>query len=139
MNAGRRLGAETIARVRSLLLGLTGIACLAYAGLALWQDRPDPAFWWVPGVFGAASALAIFALALLAGPRAVQAATDEVHTAVSQRAQRQAYWVSMALFLLTALLASPGLLEWRTALAVLGALMGAAFPLLFVWHDVRMR
>lgn len=134
-----RIDSEMISRLRTGSLGLTGLACVGYAGLALVQGRPDPVWWWLPGGLGLLSALVIALAAFGAGRRAASEAMDELYQAVSHRAQRQAYWLSMAMFVIIAVLTGRDILDARTGFAVLGTLMGASFLLLFVWHDWRMR
>lgn len=128
-----------IAQVRVTLMGLTGLACVAYAlGVAI-TGRPDPVPWYLPGALGVLSALVIAGVALASGRRAAQAATDELYRLVRDRAERGAYWLSMGLFVAVALAVRAGWLAWREGFVVLGCLMGASFLLLFVWHDLRLR
>ena len=130
-------GADHIARARSGLLGLTGLCCLLYAGLAFAQDRPDPMYWWIPGAFGATSAVLIAVLSVWAGARQAGMAADELYHNLNRKAQAQAYWLSLALFVGVTLLAAQSVIAFRTGFAVLGTLMGAAYLFLFVWHDWR--
>lgn len=131
--------AEHLATIRTVMLGLTGLSCVGYAVLAFWQGRPDPIGWYVPGTIGAASAMLITVAAFVAGNQQARMATDDLYKHVTHRAERQAYWVSMGLFVVVAILCARGVIDWDTGFAVLGTLMGAAFLLLFVWHDLRMR
>jgi hypothetical protein len=131
--------ADQIATIRTVLLGITGLCCVAYAALALWQGRPDPVGWYLPGAVGVASAVVIALAALLAGKTQARIATDDLYRHVTQRAERQAYWVSMGLFVLVAVACGREMVDWNTGFAVYGCLMGASFLLLFVWHDLRMR
>ena len=41
-----------ISKVRTILLGLTGLSCLLYAILAVTQNTPQPIWWFVPTVMG---------------------------------------------------------------------------------------
>ena len=130
--------AESIAYVRRWVLGLTGLGCVAYALAALALGRPDPVEWYWPSALGAGAGVLI-TLAFRAASRAEgRAATDELFTLVQGRAQGQAYWLSMALMAALGFAAAGGLIDWNTAFAALGCLMGAAFLLLFVWHDWRL-
>lgn len=131
--------AEQIATIRTVSLGITGLCCVAYAVLALWQGRPDPVGWYLPGAVGLGSAVLISIAALIAGHNQARMATDDLYKHVTHRAERQAYWVSMALFVVTAVICARGLVDWNTGFAAFGCLMGASFLLLFVWHDLRMR
>jgi hypothetical protein len=131
--------AERLAFLRVLLLGLTGLCCVGYAALALAQGRPDPVGWYIPGAVGAASAVLIALAALLAGRKQAGMASDDLYRHIRARAERQAYWVSMGLFGVAAVSCANGLIAWNTGFAAYGCLMGGAFLLLFVWHDLRMR
>lgn len=128
----------TFARLRTLTLGTTGLICLAFAVLALVTGRSDPMPWWVPGLAGLLSTAAIFAGAALAGDRATQAASDELHRLVDHKAQRHAYWVSLAVFVVFAVLAGNGVIAPGVGFAVIGTSMGAAYLLLFVIYEWRM-
>lgn len=128
----------TFARLRTITLGSTGVICLVYAILALLQGRSDPMPWWVPGLAGLLSTAAIFAGAAAAGDKATEAATDELHRLVDHKAQRHAYWVSLAVFVIFAVLSSNGLIAPGVGFAVIGTSMGAAYLLLFVLYEWQM-
>ena len=132
-----RFTSEFIEKTRVLSLATVGVSCFLYAGMGLMQGRPDPFFWWIPGALGLAAALVITLAALMAGRAAAGAATDELYRATSQRAAALAFWVSMALFVITALLPKFGIADRATSTAVLGTLMGGAYLALFVWLDWR--
>lgn len=132
-----KISAQSIEKTRFIALLVTSLACFAYAALALLQGRPDPMLWWIPGAFGLGAAALICAVALIAGRSAARAATDELYKATSQRAAASAYWLSLALFALVALLVAFGLADWNTAYAVLGTAMGGSYLALFVWLDWR--
>ena len=129
---------ETISRLRAVLLGLTGLGCLAYAVAALAMGRPDPVAWYWPSALGLASGGAIALASVAAGRSAARAAADELFRAVWGRAQGQAYWLSLALFAALGFAAATGAVGWATAYAAQGCLMGAAYLLLFVWNDLRL-
>jgi hypothetical protein len=129
---------ETVSRIRVAALGATGLACVTYAALAVWFGRPDPIGWYWPGLAGLAASLVIMA-AFGAGGRGAAAAADELHDEVNHRAQRHAYWLSLALFGALSLSSALGWLEFHTAMAVFGCLMGASYLLLFVLYDLRTR
>lgn len=131
--------AETFAILRLTLLGLTGLGCVAYALAAILTGRADPVAWYWPSALGLACGALIALASRAAGGRASRAATDELYWAVWGRAQGQAYWASMAIFALFAVLGSTGVVAWPVAVAAMGCLMGAAFLLLFVLNDLRMR
>jgi len=133
------MNADRISLIRTVCLGLTGVSCVAYSVLALASGVPNPVGWYWPGALGLASGLVITIAAFMGGKSEARAATDELYKAVSHRAERQAYWVSMALFVIVAVSCAWGLMPWDTGFAVFGTLMGASFLLLFVYHDLRMR
>ncbi len=128
---------EQLEGLRRGLLGLTGLSCVSYALLAVLQNRPDPFYWWVPMSFGILAAVLITAGIFAAGRNVALQATDELYRATNMRAASQAYWVSLALFVLFSVLAGREVLAWPTSVAALGTLMGAAYLLLFVYHDWR--
>ncbi|MCB1405512.1 MAG: hypothetical protein KDK01_04430 [Rhodobacteraceae bacterium] len=130
---------ESLSLIRVLSLGVTGLSCLGYAVMALATGVPDPVGWYWPGALGVGAALVITVASLIGGRRAARMATDELYRAVTQRAERQAYWLSLAMFAVVATVCARGLVPWDAGFAAFGCLMGAAFLLLFVWHDLRMR
>ena len=69
------VSAEFMATVRVVALGVVGLACVGYAGLALMADRPDPVGWYWPATAGLLAGLVITFAALVAGPRQARAAT----------------------------------------------------------------
>lgn len=136
---GHTVTSETFSTIRTVLLGLTGLACLGYALAALVMGRPDPVGWYWPASIGSMAGLLIALAALAAGRAKAGQATDDLYHEVNGRAQRQAYWLSMLVFAVLAVSAAQGWVAHRTAMAALGCLMGAAYLLLFVWHDLRLR
>ncbi len=130
---------DRISQIRSVTLGLTGLVCLAYAGLALVTGHPEPFAWWIPGAMGLASALIITVSAVIGGRRASEAASDELYQSVNHAAQRHAYWVNIAVFVVIAPLSANGLIDMRTGLAVIGTMMGASYLLLLVVYEFRLR
>ena len=128
---------NTISKVRSLTFLVTGLLCVAYAGLALMTGTPEPFPWWIPGIFGVLSAVLITLSATLAGDEAADRAMDELYTLVNHKAQRHAYWVSLALFVVISTLSVQGVIAFPIGFAVLGTAMGASYLLLFVWYDWR--
>ena len=61
------LTSDSLSTFRRIMFAITGLTCLAYAVLALFQMRPDPFPFWIPGILGLISAALIFALASAAG------------------------------------------------------------------------
>ncbi|MEO0390519.1 MAG: hypothetical protein AAF218_06210 [Pseudomonadota bacterium] len=132
-----RVTADGLARLRLVLLGLTGLSCLMFSILALVQARPDPFFWWFPGGLGVVSAAALFASSWMAGEAQADMAYDELNADNQRRAAAWAYWVSLALFAPMAVSNIYGLLPAPALIAAFGTAMGAAYLLRFVWLDVR--
>jgi hypothetical protein len=62
-----------------------------------------------------------------------------LHDQTNHRAQRHACWLSLALFGAFSLAAAQGWVEFHTAMAAFGCLMGASYLLLFVVYDLRVR
>lgn len=132
-----KISSEIIEKTRSFSLAAAGVSCFAYAGMALFQGRPDPFLWWIPGAFGLGAAVLITLATFIAGRAATDAAMDELYHSTAQRAAAIAYWVSLALFVITALLAKFGIADRATSTAILGTLMGGSYLALFVWLDWR--
>lgn len=133
------MSAETFATIRTLLLGLTGLACLAYALAALVLGRPDPVGWYWPASIGVAAGALITLAAVMAGRARAGQATDDLYRHVHQRAATQGYWLSLVTLALTGAAGGLGWIDWRTAFAAQGTLTGAGFLLSFVWLDLRHR
>ena len=133
------MGPEALAWVRTAALGLTGLGCLAYGLAALMLGRPDPVAWYWPSVLGLGAGVVITLASRAAGRAAARASRDELYRLVWQRASAQAYWLSMAIFALFAVLGATGRVPWPAGVAAMGCLMGASFLFLFVLNDLRMR
>lgn len=133
------LTSENLSNIRALVLGATGLICLAYAVLALLWGRPDPFSSWIPGLAGFMSAAIISIAALTAGRKNTERAADEGYRADNHRAQRISYWIALLLYPVFALFLANGLIDWSVAFAAMGTLTGAAFLLLFVFFDMRGR
>ena len=132
------INSDQIARIRVVTLGLTGLVCLSYAVLALVLNRPDPMPWWVPGAFGVASGLVIYAAASIAPHNDRKMAMDELSREVSRRAAAHAYWVSLALFVLAFGTGFSPYFDTSAVVAAFGTSIAAAYLILFVWHDTRL-
>lgn len=126
--------AEFISPVRPVSFAVAGLGCLGC--LALATGVPGPLGWSWPGALGVAAALVITVTVLTGGRGAAVAATDEMYRAVTRRAGRPAYWLSLALF---AVVCARGLVPWDAGFAAFLCLMGASFLPRFVWHDLRLR
>ena len=101
--------AERISTLRQVAFALTAMSCLAFAALALWQDRPDPLFWWLPGATGATAAAVLFAAAARAGNKQADLAYDEMYTTLHLRAGNAAFWWGLALTILSNVASAQGL------------------------------
>ena len=66
---------ELFTNVRTGMLGLTGLVCLAYGAAALAMGTPQPFAFWVPGLFGVASSVLIAIAAFAAGNANARRAT----------------------------------------------------------------
>lgn len=133
------ISTDTLSTFRRIMFAITGLTCLAYAGLALVQMRPDPFPFWIPGILGLISAALIFALAAAAGRNTAQQAFDEGYIMDKRRAEAQAFWVALMLYPIFGLFMATGAVALPTAFAAMGTLTGAAYPLLFTYHDALER
>jgi hypothetical protein len=133
------ISTDTLSTFRRIMFTITGLTCLAYAGLALVQMRPDPFPFWIPGSLGLISAALIFALAAAAGHNTAQQVFDEGYIMDRLRAEAQAFWVALMLYPIFALLMAMGAVALPTAFAAMGTLTGAAYLLLFTYHDAAGR
>jgi hypothetical protein len=131
------ISTDTLSTFRRIMFAITGLTCLAYAGLALVQMRPDPFPFWIPGILGLISAALIFALAAAAGRNTAQQSLDEGYIMDKRRAEAQAFWVALMLYPNFGLFM--GAVALPTAFAAMGTLTGAAYPLLFTYHDALER
>ena len=127
-----------ISKVRTILLGLTGLSCLLYAILAVTQNTPQPIWWFVPTAMGVIAGIGTFVAFAMADPASRRMATDEMYTLITHRAQRHAYWLSLGLYLAFAVIIMTTGLEWNTAFAAMGTLTGAAYLLLLTFYEWRM-
>lgn len=127
-----------ITKVRTVLLCITGLSCLLYAVLAIAQNRPDPIWWFIPSVTGGLAMIGIFAAFSFASPAARRMAQDEMYIELSYRAQRHAYWISVALYPIFAAGSFWGGLEWVTVFAAIGTLVGASYLLLLTFYEWRV-
>ena len=135
MRAG--MTSETFASIRLGVLALTALSCLAYAGdVLLIRSGTIPP--WLPGVFGAISALLIWLTGRVAG-RAAHRASDEGFYADWGRAQRHAYWIAVALYPAFALLMAAGTVDFDRAFPAMAVLTGGAVLVLFTLYDLRGR
>ena len=131
------ISTDTLSTFRRIMFAITGLTCLAYAGLALVQMRPDPFPFWIPGILGLISAALIFALAAAAGRNTAQQAFDEGYIMDKRRAEAQAFWVALMLYPIFGLFM--GAVALPTAFAAMGTLTRAAYLLLFTYHDALER
>lgn len=128
---------ETIAKVRSALMAMTGLSCLSYAVLAIISNKPDPVWWFVPGTVGAVAGLGTALVFALASPEARRMANDEMYRHITHRAQRHAFWVALSLYPVFAIAVIAFGLDWRVVFAAQGTLTGAAYLLLLNFYEWR--
>lgn len=133
------LNDNTIATVRATGMGIAGACCLIYAVLAIVQNRPDPLWWFIPGLVGLAAGGITAIVFALAGKNAANAASDELFRMVADRAQRHAFWIALALYPVFGLLVFFAGLRWDTTFAAMGTLTAAAYLLLFCLYEARTR
>ena len=67
-----------ISKVRTILLGLTGLSCLLYAILAVTQNTPQPIWWFVPTAMGVIAGIGTFVAFAMADPASCRMTTDEM-------------------------------------------------------------
>jgi len=118
---------ESLSRIRSLCLGLTGLMCLAYALFALVTEKTAPISGWWLSTVGLTAALIIFVSFIMAGRRVAERAVDERYQVNDLRAHRIAYWFALFLYPLFGLLIQQGLISLGLAFHVMAALTGAAY------------
>ena len=133
------ISTDTLSTFRRIMFAITGLTCLAYAGLALVQMRPDPFPFWIPGILGLISAALIFALAAAAGRSTAQQTFDEGYIMDKRRAEAQAFWVALMLYPIFGLFMATGAVALPTAFAAMGTFTGAAYLLLFTYPDALER
>lgn len=131
-------GAERFQRIRRGVLFVIG-AYLTLSGLWLLVAASDAGsagsgLGWVLGLGGAAL---IFAAAVWLGPRAVNAASDELYRELSRRAWAFGYWWGVCLYPPVVALLILDLVEIRQAFVALGTLFAGVPLLYFVWLDWR--
>ena len=118
---------ESLIRIRSFCLGLTGLMCLAYAIFALATGKTVLLSPWLLPTLGLAAALIIFASFIIAGRQVAERAVDERYQANDLRAHRIAYWFALLLYPLFGLLIQQDLMTLGLAFPVMGTLTAAAF------------
>ena len=85
------LTSDSLSTFRRIMFAITDLTCLAYAGLAFLQMRPDPFSFWILGSLGLISAALIFALASAAGRKSAQQAFNEGYIMDKRRAEAHAF------------------------------------------------
>lgn len=120
---------ETLARLRSLTLGATGLVCLAYGLMALATSRPDPFHPAIPALMGVASAVLIWLGFARAGRAAARAATDEGFRAENRKAMAIGYWLALGFYPVFGLALASGVVGHPVAFAAMGTFTGAAYLL----------
>ncbi len=117
---------ELFSNVRVTVLGLTGLVCLAYGVGAVTMGTPQPFAFWVPGIFGVASAVLIFITAIVVGNESARRATDEGYVADRKQAESFGFWVAVLLYPAFAAPLWQGWVSYPTAYAAMGTLTAAA-------------
>ena len=133
------LTSETLSTFRRIMFAITGLTCLAYAGLAIAQMRPNPFPFWIPGILGLISAALIFALSRAAGCTSAEQAFDESYVMDKRRAEAHAFWIALMLYPIFGIFMATGAVSLPTAFAAMGTLTGAAYLLLFTYYDAMGR
>jgi len=133
------LTSDTLSTFRRIMFAITGLTCLAYAGLAIAQMRPDPFPFWIPGILGLISAALIFALSRAAGRTGAEQAFDEGYAMDKRRAEAHAFWIALMLYPIFGIFMATGAVGLPTAFAAMGTLTGAAYLLLFTFYDAMGR
>jgi hypothetical protein len=133
------MSSELFTNVRTIVLGLTGLVCLAYGVAALAMGTPQPFAFWLPGLFGVASGILITLAAMAAGRDNARRATDEGYVADRKQAESFGFWVAILLYPAFAVPLWQGWVSYPTAFAAMGTLTAAAYLLKFVWADVKGR
>jgi hypothetical protein len=67
-----------ISKVRTVLLGPTGLSCLLYAILAVTQNTPQPIWWFVPTAMGVFAGISPFVAFVMVDPASRSMATGEI-------------------------------------------------------------
>ena len=127
-----------ISKVRTILLGITGLSCLVYAILAIAQNDPQPIWWFIPMTAGLLASVGIAIAFLLGDSSARQMAHDEMYDELNHRAQRHAYWIAVLMYPIFAVVIMATGLSWETTFAAMGTLTGAAYLLLLTFYEWRM-
>ncbi|MDA9361828.1 hypothetical protein N9R02_01630 [Ascidiaceihabitans sp.] len=127
-----------ISKIHTILLGLTGLSCLLYAILAVTQNTPQPIWWFVAIAMGVFAGISTFVAFAMADPASRRMATDEMYTLIRHRAQRHAYWLSLGLYPVFAVIIMMTGFEWNTVFAAMGTLTSAAYLLLLTFYEWRM-
>lgn len=76
---------------------------------------------------------------MLATPEARTMANDEMHRQITHRAQRNAYWMTLAMFPIFAIGVAMFDLRWNTVFAAMGTLTGAVYLLPLTYLEWRAR
>lgn len=131
------MSADTLSRIRLVVLGFAGLICAAYSILAVLWNTPQPFSVWGPGAAGIAAAAVIWISALAAGERNVGMAMDELYKREWGLAVQFSYWFGLALFILAAIAVGRGWVAQNTGIAAFGTAYGAAPMLAFCVITLR--
>jgi len=106
--------------------------------LAVTQNTPQPIWWFVATAMGVFAGISTFVAFAMADSASRRMATDEMYTLIRHRAQRHAYWLSLGLYPVFAVIIMMTGFEWNTAFAAMGTLTSAAYLLLPTFYEWRM-
>ncbi|MGH1576964.1 hypothetical protein [Planktotalea sp.] len=129
--------AQTLTNVRLIVLGIAGLVCASYSGLAILWDNPQPFSPWLPGIAGVFAAIVITLSAILAGPRNTQIAMDELYRAEWGKAVQISYWIGILLFIAGAVAITRDWISPAAGIAAAGTAYGASPMLLFCLISLR--
>lgn len=131
------MSADTLVRVRNILMALAGLVTATYSICAWALDTPRPFPWWLPAAAGISAAVAIWVSAFAAGRRNADMAMDELFQLEWGKALQISYWLGIAFFIIGAIAISRDWVGSATAVASLGTAYGAAPMLIFTYFNLR--
>jgi len=129
--------ADTLARIRLIVLGFAGLTCALYALLAVLWNTPQPFSVWGPGAAGITASIVIWISAFVAGERNTGIAMDELYKREWSLAVQFSYWFGIVLFILAAIAVANGMISQSTGVAAFGTAYGASPMLAFCIITLR--
>ena len=131
------MNADTLARIRLVVLGLAGAICAAYAQLAVLWNTPQPFTVWGPAAAGITASVVIWVSAFVAGERNTGIAMDELYKREWGLSVQFSYWFGIVLFILAAVAVAKGMISQSTGVAAFGTAYGASPMLAFCIISLR--